>query len=152
MGYECAYRCQRGSFGAPAVETEILRWTLDIEAKVAHTSIFAAVAGNHTDPVGIAGVDQYGVVVQVGTMIGESWEPFARYEWADADGVGSNLSLVTIGFARYINGQRLKWTNDIGYGVKPVSATFANTGKNWREDTAGASGQFVVRSQFQLLF
>jgi len=147
-----AIHWEQSEFGTAAVESEVFRWTFDVETQFARTSIFAAVMGNHTNPTTGPGVDQYGVVIQAGTMIGEHWEPFARYEWADADGAGSNLSLLTVGFARYISGQRLKWTNDAGYAFEPVSVLFANTVKDWREDTAGASGQFVIRSQFQLLF
>ena len=52
----------------------------------------------------------------------------------------------------------LKWTTDVGYAVTPVG-DFNSSGADWLTDgssTAGNGfsndGQWVIRSQFQLLF
>jgi hypothetical protein len=36
--------------------------------------------------------------------------------------------------------------------LSEVSPTFANGGTGWREDAVGEDGQFVFRSQLQLMF
>ncbi len=97
------------------------------------------VAGNHLDNRGAApGNDQVAVVVQGGIYVADTWEVFARYEWADPDIAGeSNLSVIT---------------TDVGVGLNPVSPTFASGSADWLADVPGRAGQVVVRSQLQLLW
>ena len=53
---------------------------------------------------------------------------------------------------RYINKHALKWTTDFGYGFNYVSDQFDSSGAGWRSDVVGQDGQYVIRTQFQLLF
>jgi len=148
-----AVHYQEDEYGTTANEMSILRWTADVTADLRQVNLMAAVSGNHTDGDTPAGsLDQIGVVVQAGWRPCEAWQMFGRWEWADADGAGSDLNVATIGVVRYFNGNGLKWTTDVGYGFDPVSAQFASTVKGWREDAPGENGQMVIRSQLQLVF
>jgi hypothetical protein len=68
-------------------------------------------------------------------------------------------SVATVGLNWYIGGSKdLKWSTDVGLGFAPVG-DFASSGADWLGDgssTAGEGstndGQWVVRTQLQLLF
>ncbi len=153
-----AIHWQDDEYGTDDVETGILRWVLDATMQFRPVSVYLAVHGNHTDPNDdTRSLDQYGVVAQVGWLLpGEDWEVFGRYEWADPDsgsgGDDEDLSVATVGVVRYFSRNKIKWTTDLGYGLDPVSAEFADGGKNWREDSSGEDGQIVIRTQLQLVF
>ena len=65
-----------------------------------------------------------------------------------------DVSIITVGTNYYVSKHQLKWTTDVGVGLEPVP-TNRGTGVGWREDTgtpSPADGQFVFRTQLQLLF
>jgi hypothetical protein len=129
--------------------SQIGRWTVDATMEYQPVNLYVSVVGNHAKDAGE--LDQFGVVVQGGVLVG-AWEPLARYEWADADGVGSDLSLITVGAAYFAHRGRLKWTTDLGYSFEPVTELFANEAKTWFVDAREEDGQLVVRSQLMLAF
>jgi len=98
-------------------------------------------------------LDQIGFFLRGGWFFTEEWELYGLYEWADLDTAGiDELSVITVGVARYWNKHNLKWQTDIGFGLNEINASFANDGAGWRADSAGEDGQIVFRSQFQLVF
>lgn len=148
-------RDEFGRFGASTSdEVDMIRWTVDGQLSLGGASLFAAFIGSHEDTRGGGGnAFRWGVIVQGGVYLTETWELFARYELGDADEPGSDrLSVITGGVNWYIDGRRLKWTTDVGFGLKPVDENWASSSAGWRADAPGRDGQVVVRSQLQLLF
>ena len=114
-------------------------------------------------------MDQWGAVVQAGYFLNTQLEVYARYELGNTDtnkfrtadsGTDlDSLSLISLGVNYFVGGNKdLKWTTDVGYAVTPVG-DFNSSGADWLTDgssTAGNGfsndGQWVIRSQFQLLF
>jgi len=114
-------------------------------------------------------MDQWGAVVQGGYFLSADTELFARYEWGNTDtdqfrtadpGVSLDSdSIVTVGVNYFIGGNKdLKWTTDFGYAFTPIG-DFNSSGADWLSDVSSTAGngfsndgQWVVRSQFQLLF
>ncbi|MFM7052036.1 MAG: porin [Planctomycetota bacterium] len=113
-------------------------------------------------------MDQFGAVVQGGVFVSDEVELYARYEWGNTDtdkfrtGSGGLAtreldSIATVGMNWYIGGNKdLKWSSDFGYAFDPVG-DFNSSGADWLSDvnsTANTTneGQWVVRSQIQLLF
>lgn len=121
----------------------------------------------------------WGWIVQGGVMVADEWQVFGRYELGDiqhynqgnagyADGNGLNNrgmrtghdSTLTVGFNNWIEGKNLKWTTDVGYAFSTLNdggsdmprADYVSSGNGWREDNAGESGQWLIRTQLQLLF
>jgi hypothetical protein len=135
-------------------EVQNLTLTADATWKMAGASLAGEVFYRDlsTDATG-AELDQFGVVISGGYFIREDVELYAMYEWGELDIPGqSDLSILTVGFTKYFNQHNLKWQNDIGYGFNAVASSWAADSAGWRADAAGEDGQFVVRSQFQLLF
>jgi hypothetical protein len=69
-------------------------------------------------------------------------------------------STLTVGFNNWLSGKNIKWTTDLGYAFSTLNnggneaphADYTSSGNGWRADDAGQSGQWLVRSQLQLLF
>jgi hypothetical protein len=138
-----------------AVEEEFFTWTLDGAVEGDGWNVFAYFVSKYLDSsdAAVGSPDQYGFVLQGGIYLSEKWEAFGRYEWGTLDIPGQqDLSIVTIGANWYISGQNLKWTNDFGVAFNEVGAGWSVSGTGWRIDAPGEDGQFVARSQFQLLF
>ena len=84
--------------------------------------------------------------------------PFAALN-NDGMRTGHNSTL-TVGFNNWIAGKNLKWTTDFGYAFSTLNdggnaigrADYVSSGNGWRADNNGRSGQFLVRTQLQLLF
>ena len=121
----------------------------------------------------------WGAVVQGGVMVADDFQLFARYEVGDIEGYnqgnagyanGGGLnnngqrtghdSTLTVGFNNWLAGKTVKWTTDLGYafstlndgGTQAPHADYVSSGNGWRDDNAGESGQWLIRSQLQLLF
>lgn len=129
--------------------------TGDISAEFGGVHAFAALNYADNDFGGPEDWNPWGFVVQGGVYVTETWELFARYEWMDWDDdvvVGvDDLSVLTAGFNKYIAGHNAKWTTDFGFGFNHVLVPARITG--WRTDNGpDFDGQWVVRSQLQLLF
>ncbi|HMN97327.1 MAG TPA: porin [Phycisphaerales bacterium] len=144
---------QRGDTGSRFAGVETLGWTVDGTLNLGGASLFAAVVGRHLDSDD-GNFDQFGPYGQGGIFVAPTVELFGRYEWADSDTSGADLSLVTAGANWYIARQQLKLSGDIGYGINAVSPFFGATSSatGWRTDAEGDDGQIVVRVQFQLMF
>ena len=133
-------------------DTELLRWSADVSVELGGANAFVAIVGNRVAEETMPTLDQLGFVVQGGYFLTEHWELFARYEWGDADGLAQDLSVITVGFNRYIAQHTLKWTADIGYGLNPVDDFWSSRGAGYLDDRPGEDGQVVVRVQLQMLF
>ena len=112
---------------------------------------------------------QWGALIQGGYFISNEVELYARYEMGDTDTdkfrvaePGIDLqsdSIVTLGLNYFIGGNKdIKWTSDFGYAFTPIG-DFNNSGADWLQDGSSTvgngftnDGQWVVRSQLQLLF
>ena len=148
---------QKNEFGTTAIADEVgnLGFTTDVTAKFDGWSASGAFVYRNLDPnsPALATADQFGFYVQGGVFVADTVEIYARYEWADADTIGiPDMSVGTIGVSKYFDKHNLKWQTDFGYGFNAVDAVFANSNAGWLPDTPTEEGQFVIRSQFQLLF
>ncbi len=131
---------------------DLIVMTVDFTAKFGGTSVFAAImyADASADAPAIDG-NAVGFVIQAGHYIREKWEVFARYEWADVDDfAGEDISILTLGFNKYLSTLNAIWTTDVGFALDPVPVSSQITG--WRMDLPDNDGQFVVRSQLQISF
>ncbi len=132
--------------------TNLLRWTADITVEFGGANIFAYVIGTTVDEKSKPILHQFGAVVQAGIFVTDEWELFGRYEAGETDGVGEELSVLTVGANHYFSEHELKWTMDVGYGFNPVDSFWSSRRAAWLKDDAGEAGQLVVRMQMQMLF
>jgi len=147
-------------FNSMNVEDERLTLTGDVSAEFGGANLFAAVAYADFQE---ADNNPFGFVVQGGFFVTEDIEIFGRWEYIDFDmevvGDEDETNIATVGFNRYISDHQLKWTTDFGYAFDPVPAatdvsgnTVSLGGAGFRTDQGDEDGQFVLRSQIQLLF
>ncbi len=153
--------------GAGSNDSQIY-WTVDGSLESNGFNFYAAFMGRHfNDEDGVAGennFDQYGFLVQAGYMVVPDFiEPFARFEWLDMDNrnpfnVGSgafllayddDIYLITVGVNVYFRKHDAKMTIDLVF-VPDDAVPFAQTGLGLLQDDATDTGQFLLRSQFQL--
>jgi len=121
---------------------------------------------NTTPLLDVGYVNAYGVVLQPAIYILPKWELYARYEYGyiqfnNSDslrGIGGAIAdvaqqtpfqVITAGVNWYIDGQDLKWTTDVGFGLNSVGYSWQNLPAGWR---ISGDNQIVVRSQLQLMF
>ncbi len=129
---------------------DLLIVTADFSAEFDGWNAFGAVTFTRAEGGGTS-VSPMAIVAQGGFYFTKDVEGFARFEYSDTDTLfADNLLIVTGGVVKYFEGHNAKWTTDIGFGLEPVPVTVPIT--DWRADSAGNSGQFVVRSQLQLAF
>jgi hypothetical protein len=106
-----------------------------------------------------------GFLVQGGWYLNETWELYGRYEWCDFDVSGvEDLSIATIGVNKYFAGHNAKWSLDWGYafdeldgilsgGLDPITMDgYPAQITGWRTDAPDEDGQWVLRTQLQILF
>lgn len=125
--------------------------TGDVSVEGDGWNVFGAIIYQDMETAGGADTSPWGVVVQGGYYITENGEIFGRYEWTDFDVDGADdLNILTAGYNHYFAGHNAKWTTDIGYGFDQVAAPANITG--YRPDPSGSDGQWVIRTQFQILF
>jgi hypothetical protein len=166
------------AFVGPGTQKTLIL-TGDVSAEFGQFNLYGAVVWSDiSDAFGVVGppsvdTNPWGFIVQGGWHFNDSWELFARYEWLDYDtptGVlavsGSspeNLSIITVGVNKYFAGHNAKWTTDIAWSTNSLdltSAGIAPAGFNmspaavtgFRPDDGNEDGQFVFRSQLQILF
>ncbi len=105
--------------------------------------------------------DRIGLLFQGGYYFTDDWEGFIRYEWADLDAPAAapadDVSILTFGVNRYFDGHNAKWTTDFGFAVDGIDATAVSGSADgditgFRPDPANSDGQFVLRSQVQIVF
>ncbi|MCP3903242.1 MAG: hypothetical protein GY715_06350 [Planctomycetes bacterium] len=173
LGFGAIY--QVGEHGTPGNnEPEDLRLTFDVSYEADGWNLFAAFVWQSFDldadvnqGFAAASEDNWGFVFQGGFFITDDTELFIRYEYSEDDQMVAappaveDLSVITFGFNKYFNKHGLKWTTDFGFGLEPINGSslaanplgrFAASSAGWRRDAPNEDGQFVIRSQLQLLF
>ena len=149
-----AVHYEKEEFGTSAgPEVEDLRFTGDIGIEFNGASIFGAIVYQSLDDDASFDVERWGAVVQGGYFVTDSVEVFVRYENGDFDSVSvEDLSVISLGFNKFWEKHKVKWTMDVGIGLEEVSSPWATSGAGYRADAPGDDGQIVLRSQFQLVF
>jgi len=147
---------QIGEFGDATIENEILQWSVDGAVELGGANLFAGLIGTHVENDAGLDRDELGLLLQAGFFLTDDLELLARWEWGDLDGAGvsgeDHLNIMTVGLSRFWSGHSLKWTTDVGYAFEPVDSAWGGAARGWRADAPGEDGQFVIRSQFNLLF
>ena len=129
---------------------DLLVITADLSAEFDGWNAFGAVTFTRAEGAGTS-ASPMAIVAQGGFYFAKDIEGFARLEYSDTDTLfADNLLIVTGGVVKYFERHNVKWTTDIGFGLEPVPVTVPIT--DWRADSAGNTGQFVIRSQLQLAF
>ncbi len=124
--------------------------TADLLYKSQGISGLAAVYGLFTDDNDDS--FDFGLTLEGGYNIDDTWQPFVRFDYADLDGADDELVAFGAGVNYYINKHSAKITADATYVTdRPTSGRTPNTpgggiGLN------GESDQVLLRAQFQLLF
>jgi len=135
--------------------TTWLAATTDISAQWGGANLFSSFTYNYFDVPGF-NVNTFGWTLQGGIYFTEKLEGYARVEWGrfiiDSDPFQKDLAAVTVGGNYYLDGQDLKLSADIGFGLNPVSGFWNSNYVGWRADGEDVRPQIVVRTQFQLLF
>jgi hypothetical protein len=159
-----AFHYQIGESGTPASEPEIWILTVDASLEFDGWNLFAAFIYSDIDPDTTPSTDAnpWGFLVQGGLYLSDDWELYARYEFGDADASGvEDLGIITFGVNRYFAGHNAKWTTDFGFAFDEIDSAFGTglvTGATpaaltgWRTDAPDEDGQWVLRTQFQILF
>jgi hypothetical protein len=143
---------QQGEEDTFADDTEILALTADVSAQFGGWNLFGAFNWNDNSfGGGVDDVNPWGLVVQGGVYLNDTWELYGRYEFTDFDVDGAeDLNLLTVGVNKYFAGQNVKWSADVGFAFDEVQLSSNITGL--RADDPDDDGQFIVRTQWQLLF
>jgi hypothetical protein len=160
---------QQGEFGTSGTrlstgdDPQIIRWTIDASLERGGANLFLALIGNHlSEAQGVPDLNEYAALAQGGWFLRRDVELVARYEWGDLDVPEiEDLHLVTIGVTKFFASKhQIKWMTDIGYAFNPLNR--ASVGGNtfgwpidfagWRPDAQDSDGQFVFRTQLQLLY
>lgn len=129
----------------------LVTWSADLTAEFGGSNLFAAVMGSTLDQAGASSVERFGVLVHGGVFVSDSTELFARYSHGDEDG-DQSLNLVEVGLNHYMLAHNAKFSVDLGYSFDEITTAWRSASTGWLTDAAGEEGQFVLRSQFQLLF
>jgi hypothetical protein len=143
--------------GTPSTSRNEDYWfglTGDVSAEFGGANLFASIVYQYVDDASFGIFNVYGIVVQGGTYFTEKLEAFARFEYGnvDSDFDFQDLWVLTVGTNYYIDGQDLKLSADIGFGLDQIGAAWDSDLAGWRVEGAGADPQIVFRTQFQLLF
>jgi hypothetical protein len=128
-------------------------------------NLFAALMYNSLDaPSGVDDPDQFGIVIQGGYYLNDTWELYGRYEYADLDFSGvEDLNIFSIGVNKYFAGHNAKWTTELGYAFDPILGNDVAAGSidgdtgafplaGWRIDPDDEDGQVTIKTQFQIVF
>ncbi|MCA9284287.1 MAG: hypothetical protein KDA22_03665 [Phycisphaerales bacterium] len=118
-------------------------------------NLFVAWVWNQTDPNGADATNGYGVVVQGGVfVVPDELELYAQYQWGDSGVDGDkDLNLFFVGLNWFFSkNNAAKISTDFGYSFNEITPTWANSRAGWLVDGVGQDGQWVWRTQFQLLF
>ncbi len=124
--------------------------TADLLYKSQGLSGLAAVYGLFTDDNDSS--FDYGLTLEGGYNIDDTWQPFVRFDYTDLDGADDELVAFGAGVNYYIDKHNAKITADATYVTdRPTSDRTPSTpgggiGLN------GESDQVLLRAQFQLLF
>lgn len=129
-----------------------LRGTVDFGIEGDGWNAFAAFFAQNVDAQGVEEVNSYGLTVQGGVFVTDDVDIVAQYAWADDDADNGKLNVLTVGSNWYIHGHVIKLTVDANYALDPITSNFNSSSRGFLVDAMGEDGQFVVRTQLQLLF
>ena len=145
--------------------TNSFGFTVDGSVTRGNWTAFGAVMWASGSAAGGARNAAWGVLAQLGHDVSDDTQIFARYEFGKIDnyavsGSDGDNSVLTVGFSHWLtDGRNVKWTTDFGYAFDQIadggtgaSADYASSGNGWRADNAGERGQWLIRTQMQLLF
>jgi len=128
------------------------------------------VAGNG---LAVSGNTSWGVLAQAGFMVRKDVQVFGRYEYGrigdyaafalPAQRGNGRLSVLTVGANVWLApGRTLKWSTDFGYAFDTINdgsrsspgpeSGYPSSGNGWRSDVNGEYGQWLVRTQLQMVF
>lgn len=152
---------QKAEVGTPAgPELEVLILTADASAEFGNFNLYGALI--YADLENFAGLttslNPWGFILQGGFYLNPTWELFGRWEFTDYDAptgvVLDDLNILTFGVNKYFAGHNAKWTSEVGYSIDSLGvggfSPAAITG--FQADNPAEDGQFVFRTQLQLLF
>jgi hypothetical protein len=146
-----AFHYQSAQSGVAGADVDLFVGTLDGSAEFGGGNVYGAFIFSNVDPSVGSDISPWAFILGGGWYFHKNWELFGRYEWSDTDDLTSDdVSIITLGVAGYLHGQNAKWTTDVGFGLDPVNFSVPVTG--WAIDGVDEDGQFVLRSQLQILF
>jgi hypothetical protein len=129
--------------------------TTDVSAQWGGANLFASIIYNYFD-IPNFNTHTIGATLQGGLYFTEKLEGYARVEWGrfiiNGDPFQKDMAVVTVGGNYYLDGQDIKLSADVGFGINPVSTFWNSDIAMWRVDQPDVKPQIVVRTQFQLLF
>ena len=143
------------SAGAARDHSSWVAATTDISIQWGGANLFSSFVWNYFDIPGF-NTHTFGWTLQGGMYFTEKLEGYARVEWGrfiiNGDPFQKDLAVVTLGGNYYLDGQDVKLSADVGFGLNPVSTFWSSDMAAWRTDLPTVRPQIVVRTQFQLLF
>jgi hypothetical protein len=161
LGLASSYQQVEYGTGSPTSGNEAFVITFDASYEADGWNLFGAFVFTDTQTGANAAttVNPWGFVVQGGFYINPEWELFGRYEFGDNDGtivspLDDSQSIITLGATRYFAGHNAQWTTDFGFALDTITAGAMAAPDNltgWRAD-GNTDGQFVFRTQFQIMF
>jgi hypothetical protein len=92
----------------------------------------------------------YSGVAQVSYKVSEKWVPYTQFEYADSSAYADSLNVATVGVHRYLYGKSVRWSTDVGYAFNGIDASINTANTGW--SNSSKDGQFVIRTQLQLVF
>jgi hypothetical protein len=128
------------------------RYTVDAGVEGDGWNAFAAFFGQNMDAQGMSEINSFGMTLQGGVFITDDIDVFTQYAWADDDADLGELSVLTVGFNKYISGHVIKLTVDASYAFEEITSRYDNSSRAFLVDSMGEDGQIVIRTQLQLLF
>ncbi len=146
--------------GAGGSYNNITGMTFDAQAEFGGASLFGAfIFQNVNNNAGIGSQQEYGIVVNGGYYITDTWEAFGQFEFLEPGLPGIPAAyILTVGVNGYFARHNAKWTTDIGValdgyldGTAGVDGGVASI-TGYTLDGAAASTQVVVRTQLQIAF
>ncbi|MEM6553028.1 MAG: porin [Planctomycetota bacterium] len=178
IGIAVHFQAGDGNNGDNSSEAEAnyTAWTIDVLYETNGLSIMAAYMGGTVEvddgatiATGTADRDPMAFLVQVGYMVTEKIQPFARFDHIDADlATTEDIQAVTLGVNYFIEKHKIKLTGDVVWvfagdlstpGAADDNGDFGNdafsTGLGFTgggNENAEDDDIFVVRIQLQVLF
>jgi hypothetical protein len=145
------------STGAPSFARDEEEWVAvatDVSAQFGGANLFGSFIYHYIDDPTFGFFHFFGAVLQGGTYFTEKFEAFARLEYGyiDSDFEFDDLWVLTLGGNYYFDGQDMKLTADIGFGLNTISSAWDSDIAGWRVESPGVEPQVVIRTQLQLLF
>lgn len=128
--------------------------TVDASFEFGGSNLFGSVIYHYLDRDTQA-LDILGGVLQGGWYIMPDHEVFGRWEAGHLKATGvrfADLNLFTVGWNWYIDGHDLKFSTDFGFAHSIVDVPWISETTGWRQDRRGDEHQWVLRSQFQMIF